>query len=55
MELTTLNFALLGLAAFAIFAFVYFIMKKNYQDQKDFENEINQKDVKPDKHSGDKV
>ena len=55
MEMTSLNLILIVLAALAILLFMYFIIKRNYKDQKEFENEINQKEVKPDQHSGDKI
>lgn len=49
------NIILIALGILALLAFIYFVIRRNYKDQKAFERELNQKELKPDKHSGDKV
>ena len=39
----------------AILIFVYFIIKRNKKDQKNLEDELNQNDIKPDKHDEEHV
>jgi preprotein translocase subunit YajC len=50
-----INFILIAVAIVAILGFVYFIIKRNQKDQKDLEKELNQKELKPDKHSDERV
>lgn len=47
------NFILIAVAIVAILGFIYFLIKRNHKDQKDLEKELNQKELKPEKHSGD--
>ena len=50
-----INFILIAVAVVAILGFIYFVIKRNRKDQKDLEKELNQKELKPDKHSGDRI
>lgn len=47
-----INFILIAVVVVAILGFIYFVIKKNYKDQKDLEKELNQKEIKPEKHEG---
>jgi preprotein translocase subunit YajC len=49
------NSTVIGIGVIIILAFVYFVIKRNKKDQKKMENELNQTDIKPDKHGGDKI
>lgn len=49
------NSTVIALGVIVILAFVYFIIKKNRKDQKSLEDELNQKDVKPEKHDSEKI
>ncbi len=49
------NFILIAVAIVAVLAFVYFVIKRNRKDQKDLEKQLNQKELKPDKHTGDHI
>ena len=50
-----INFILIAVAVVAILGFMYFVIKRNRKDQKDLEKELNQKELKPEKHSADRV
>lgn len=50
-----INFILIAVAIVAILGFIYFVVKRNHKDQKDLEKELNQKELRPDKHSSDKI
>lgn len=50
-----INFILIAVAVVAILGFIYFVVKRNQKDQKELEKELNQKEVKPEKHSGDQI
>ncbi len=50
-----INFILIAVAVVAILGFIYFVIKRNHKDQKDLEKELNQKELKTDKHSGDRI
>lgn len=50
-----LNFILITVAIVAILGFVYFVIKRNRKDQKELEKELNQKELKPEKHSSDHI
>jgi preprotein translocase subunit YajC len=45
-----LNSVVIALLVVAILAFVYFVIKRNRKDQKSLEKELNQREVKPEKH-----
>lgn len=47
-----INFILIAVAIVAILGFVYFVVARNRKDQKDLEKELNQKELKPEKHDG---
>ncbi len=49
------NSIVIALVIVAILAFVYFIIKRNRKDQKDLEEELNQKEIKPEKHDEEKI
>lgn len=50
-----INIVVIAIIIAAILLFIYFIIKRNRKDQKKFENELNQSELTPDKHKGDKV
>lgn len=50
-----INFILIAVVIVAILGFVYFIVKRNRKDQKNLEKELNQKELKPDKHSDERI
>ncbi|WP_169306840.1 hypothetical protein [Pedobacter polaris] len=50
-----LNIVVIAIIIVAILAFVYFIVKRNRKDQKELENELNQKELTPDKHDENKI
>lgn len=49
------NIVVIVIIIAAILGFVYFVIKRNRKDQKDLEKEINQREITPDKHKGDKI
>lgn len=50
-----INLILIAVAVVAILGFIYFVVKRNNKDQKDLEKELNQKELKADRHSGDRI
>jgi preprotein translocase subunit YajC len=50
-----INFILIAVAIVAILGFVYFIIKRNKKDQKELEKELNQKELKPEKHDSEHI
>ncbi|MFN0289837.1 hypothetical protein [Pedobacter helvus] len=50
-----INFILIAVVVVAILGFIYFVVKRNRKDQKDLEKELNQKELTPEKHCGDRV
>ena len=50
-----INFIIIAVAIVAILGFMYFVIKRNRRDQKDLEKELNQKELKPEKHSSDRI
>jgi len=50
-----INFILIAVAIVAILGFIYFVVKRNHKDQKELEKELNRKELKPDKHSGNRI
>lgn len=50
-----INVVVIAIVIVAVLAFVYFIVKRNKKDQKKLEQELNQREVKPEKHAEDKV
>ncbi|HTM98825.1 MAG TPA: FeoB-associated Cys-rich membrane protein [Pedobacter sp.] len=49
------NSIVIALLIVAILAFVYFIIKRNRKDQKSLEKELNQREVKPEKHDDEHI
>ena len=45
-----INYLIVAPVFVAILALVFFLIRKNRKDQKEFENEIIQTELKPDKH-----
>jgi len=45
-----INTVVIAIIVVAILAFLYFIIKRNRKDQKELEQELNQKEIKPDQH-----
>ncbi len=50
-----INFIVIAVLVVAILAFVYFVIKRNTRDRKELERELNQKELKPDQHTVDKI
>ena len=50
-----INLILIAVVVVAILAFIYFVITRNNRDRKELEKELNQKELKPDKHTVDKV
>ncbi|WP_165501784.1 hypothetical protein [Pedobacter frigiditerrae] len=50
-----INVVVIAIIIVAILAFVYFIVKRNKKDQKELENELNSKEINPEKHTEDKT
>jgi len=50
-----INVVVIAIIIVAILAFVYFVIKRNKKDQKELENELNTRELNPDKHKEDKV
>ena len=50
-----INTVVIAIIIISILAFVIFVVKRNRKDQKKLENELNQKELTPDKHKGDKI
>ncbi len=49
------NSTLIAVGVIVILAFVYFIIKRNKKDQKIMEKELNENEVKPDKHDSEQI
>ncbi|SFH26202.1 FeoB-associated Cys-rich membrane protein [Pedobacter insulae] len=49
------NSIVIALLVVAILAFVYFIIRRNRKDQKSLEKELNQREMKPEKHEDEHV
>ncbi|MEJ5996085.1 hypothetical protein WG904_16775 [Pedobacter sp. Du54] len=49
------NSTVIAVAIIAILAFAYFIIKRNRKDQKNLEKELNQSELKPEKHDSEKI
>ncbi|MFA6277195.1 MAG: hypothetical protein WC622_10630 [Pedobacter sp.] len=49
------NTIIIAIVIVAVLAFVYFIIKRNKKDQKELENELNQREIKPNKHDEEHV
>jgi len=49
------NSIVIALLIVAILAFVYFIIKRNRKDQKSLEKDLNQREVKPEKHDDEHI
>ena len=50
-----MNLIVISVVIVAILAFMYFVITRNNRDRKELEKELNQKELKPDKHTVDKV
>ncbi|MBC7616354.1 MAG: hypothetical protein H7202_09830 [Pedobacter sp.] len=49
------NSTVIAVLVIAILVFVYFVIKRNKKDQKNLEEELNQKEIKPDKHDEEHI
>lgn len=49
------NRTVIAVLVIAILIFVYFIIKRNKKDRKSLEEELNQNDIKPDKHDEEHI
>ena len=50
-----INTVVIAIIVVAILAFLYFIIKRNRKDQKELEQELNQKEIKPDQHGSKRI
>ncbi|MCY1536797.1 hypothetical protein D9M68_722680 [compost metagenome] len=50
-----ISIAIAGILIVLIIPFVYFIIKRNRKDQRELEEELNKREMKPDKHDGDHI
>ena len=50
-----INTVVIAIIIISILAVVIFAVKRNRKDQKKLENELNQKELTPDKHKEDKI
>ncbi|MBY0542966.1 MAG: hypothetical protein K2P75_06160 [Sphingobacteriaceae bacterium] len=50
-----INIVVIAIIIAAILLFIYFVIKRNRKDQKKFENELNQRELTPDKHKDNKI
>ncbi len=50
-----INLVVIAIVIVAVLAFVYFIVKRNRKDQKDLEQELNEREIKPEKHRDQQV
>lgn len=50
-----INFILIAVAIVAILGFIYFVIKRNRKDQKELERELNQKELRPEKHNSERI
>ena len=48
-----INPVVIAVIIIAVLGFLYFIIKRNRKDQKELEQELNQKEIKPDQHDGE--
>ena len=49
------NKTVIAILIVAILVFVYFIIKRNRKDQKNLQDELNQKEIKPEKHDEENI
>lgn len=49
------DFVVIAILVAVILVFIYFVIKKNRKDQKSLENELNQRELTPDKHEDNKI
>lgn len=50
-----ISIVIVGILIVLIIPFVYFIIKRNRKDQRELEEELNEREMKPDKHDGDHI
>ena len=50
-----INYVVIAIVVVVIIAFFYFVIKRNRKDQKELENDLNSPEIKPEKHSEDKI
>lgn len=50
-----INIVIIAILVVAILALVYFVIKRNKKDQKELVDELNNSDIKPEKHEEDKI
>lgn len=49
------NYLIIGLVVLAALAFIVWLIRRNLKDKKEFEKEIIESDLKPEKHDDDHV
>ena len=49
------NSTVIAILVLAILVFVYFIIKRNRKDQKNLQDELNQNEIKPEKHDEEHI
>lgn len=50
-----INIVVIAIIVVAVLVFVYFVIKRNKQDLKDLEKELNEKDIHPKKHDDNHI
>lgn len=45
-----LNMAIIGILIVLLIPFIFFIIRKNRKDQRELEDELNKREMNPDKH-----
>lgn len=50
-----INIVVVAIVIVAVLAFVYFIVKRNKKDQKKLEQELNERETKPERHEDPQV
>lgn len=49
------NVVILAILIVAALGFIYFVIKRNNKDRKDYEEELKNEDIKPEQHKKDKI
>jgi preprotein translocase subunit YajC len=50
-----INYPILGLVVLAVICLIVFLVRRNRKDEKKFEKEMTESEIKPEKHDEDKV
>lgn len=50
-----INMAIIGVLIILVIPFIFFVIRRNRKDQRDMEEEMNKREMNPDKHDGDHI